>query len=169
MATSDDAPDSAPLRVVEVTLPTYQWDQWRERAEAVSGRARRTAVVAGVLTAVLLAAWGLVVLSSAALFSIVLYAPVGGAAVWALVRRLLDHRGLAAVVAEAHQVVVPALVDQIGTRALVALLHQGGTLVTELSTTIISQRRESLVALVASEYDMSAFPAASFPSGGFGP
>lgn len=167
MTTSDSA--STPIRVVEVTLAAHQWDPWRAGAEATSRRARRVAAVVGMIVALMLVLVGLVLLPRPARISVLIYAPVGGAVAWAVTRQILTRRGLAPLVAQVRDVVVPALVDRIDTPALVTLLRQGGTLVPEQSTTIIEQRRESVVALVASEYDMSSCAAASFPTGGFGP
>ncbi len=164
----DPDPAAAPIRVAETTVAAYQWDAWRESAGQAFQRAHRVAVAASVLTSAALAAAGLLLLPGGSKVSVAVYTPLAGWAVWSWLRRTVARRGMAPTVEQSRSLVVPALVDTVDDDALVGLLRNGGTLVTERSTTIVEVRRDSLVALVASEYDLSDVPSI-FPSAGGGP
>jgi hypothetical protein len=158
MSVVEPDPASEPIRVAEVTVATYRWDELRAAVERAFTRAQRTAVVVAVGLSAAVAVAGLVLLPSASKVSVAIYTPLVGWGAWSWLRVALARRASSAAVAQARELVVPALVDTAGRDALVVLLRLGGALVTERSTTIIVDRRDSSVALVASEYDLRHVP-----------
>jgi hypothetical protein len=167
---SDAQPDPAaePIRTAEATVAAYRWDAWRAAAAAALVRARRTAVVVAIGVGLVVGVVGLVWLPGTAKVSVALYAPFVAWAAWSSTRSWMSNRGLADAVDGVRSLVVPALVETVDTATLLSLLRNGGGLVTDHSTVIVEQRRDSLVALVASQYDVSHVPVV-FPSGGAGP
>ncbi|MFC5679184.1 hypothetical protein [Aeromicrobium endophyticum] len=167
---SDETPDprSEPVRTAEVTVAAYQWDQWRASAVSAVERARRVAAVAAIGVGLVVGVVGLVWLPGTAKFSVALYTPLVAWAAWTVTRTWMAGRRLGSAVHGLRTLVVPPLLDTVDTANLVSLLRNGGTLVTARSTVIVAERRESLVALVASQYDVSHVPL-NIPTGGFGP
>ena len=157
--TDPDVP-AGPIRVEEVTVAAYRWDAWRSAAEAISRRSRRTAGVLAVVVGVAVGVTGLLLLPSAARISVAVYAPFVGWSVWKVMQAFATARGLRSSVAELRSVIVPSLVDVATDDSLESLLLNGGTLVVERSTVVVAEPRDSLVALVASEYDGKALPPA---------
>lgn len=158
-----------PVRVAEAGVAAYQWDQWQATATRSIHRAERFAVVAAIVAAVVVAAVGLIRLPGDGRFSVALYTPFAGWAAWAGTRHVGGGWGLDTTIDALRAVVVPQLVDDITTAGLESLLHHGGTLVTERSTVIVSERRDSLVVLVATEYDPRDMPPQFVPMGSGGP
>jgi hypothetical protein len=111
---------------------------------------------------------GLVWLPGAAKVSAAVYTPLVAWAAWSATRTWVAGRGLGDAVDGVRSLVVPALVAAVDTSTLVSLLRNGGALVTAHSTVIVAERRESLVALVASQYDVSHVPL-NIPGGYGGP
>lgn len=161
-------PRSEPIRTAEATVAAYQWDEWRASAAAADHRATRTAAVVSVVVGLVLGAAGLIWLPGTAKVSVALYVPLLAWAVWSATRTWTTSRALREPVDGVRSLVVPALVDTAPTETLLSLLRNGGALVTARSTVIVAERRESLVALVASQYDVSHVPL-NIPTGGFGP
>ena len=157
--TDPDVP-AEPIRVQEVMVAAYRWDAWRSAAEATSRRSRRTAGVLAVVVGVAVGVTGLLLLPSEARISVAVYAPFVGWSVWKLTQAFATARGLRSSVAELRNVLVPSLVDVATDDSLESLLLNGGTLVVERSTVVVAEARDSLVALVASEYDAEALPPA---------
>lgn len=156
-----------PRRVTEVGVPACQWDIWSQVATRAFRRARLGAVLAALVVGIALATAGLVLTPGASRASIAAYALVAAAAVWVGTRRLFARWGLVAVVKELRAVVVPALVESIGTDALVGIVRDGGTLMTSRGIVIVAHRRDGLIVVVASEYDLSALPGNPFAEQGF--
>ena len=161
-------PRSGPIRTTEMTVAAYRWDQWRASAAAGFDRARRAAAVAAVGVGLVTGAVGLVWLPGNAKVSVAVYTPLVAWAAWSATRAWVGSRGLSDALAGVRSLVVPALVATVDTATLVSLLRNGGALVTAHSTVMVAERRESLVALVASRYDVSHVPL-NIPSGGAGP
>lgn len=158
-----------PIRVDVVTVAAYRWDAWRSAAEATSRRARRFAGVLGLAVGFVAGLAGFVLLPAEARISVAVYAPFVGWSVWRLAQAFATARGLQSSVAELRSVVVPALVDHVTDESLESLLLNGGTLVVERSTVVVAEPRDSVVALIASEYDGDDLPPAVNPSTGGGP
>ncbi len=158
-------PASQPIRTAEVSVASYQWDAWQHAAVAASARARRTAAVVAVVVGLVAGVAGVAWLPGDARLSVALYVPFVVWASWAWTRAALADRGFGDAVEGVRQVVVPALVDSVDADTLISLLRHGGGLVTSRSTVISSHRTDSLVVLVASEYDARALPP---PVGGAG-
>ena len=76
-------------------------------------------------------------------------------------RSRLDNRHLRRVTEELRAAVVPKLVHEMSDEDLTRLARLGGVVVPNESIVIVARRRDSEVALVASEYDMSK--AANWP------
>jgi hypothetical protein len=159
---------SEPVRIAESTVAAYMWDEWRALAAAAMDRARRTATAVALGLGVVAAVAGLVWLPGAAKFSAALYTPLVVGAIWSSTRAWAARRGLRPAIDGVRALVVPALVETASTATLVSLLRNGGALVTEHSTVVVVQHRDSVVALVASQYDVSDVPL-NIPSGGGGP
>lgn len=151
---------SEPIRTAEASVAAYQWDAWQHDAVAASARARRTAVAVAVVVGLAAGAAGVALLPGDARLSVALYVPFVVWASWAWTRATLADRGFGDAVEGVRQVVVPALVDSVDADTLVSLLRHGGGLVTSRSTILVSERRDSLVALIASEYDPRTLPPA---------
>lgn len=151
-------PSTEPIRVAEVLLATYQWDAWVAAATDAGRRAKIVATFTGVIAVIIAAAGGFAYIPGAGRISAVVYAPIVGWVIrqW-LIRVVSEHR-VRQVLAEVRSVVVPALVERIDDGELRRLVTRGGVLMSGLSTVIASDRRDSAVALTASEYDLTGFP-----------
>jgi hypothetical protein len=160
MSESDTDPASEPIRTAETTVAAYRWDQWRAAAHGASERARRVALAVSVGLGAVAGAAGLVWLPGDSRASVALYVPLLAWAAWSWTRSTMADRGIRDALEGIRDVVVPALVDGVEDATLVSLLRNGGGLVTSRSTVIASHRRDSLVALVASEYDPRSLPPA---------
>ncbi|MCW2748991.1 MAG: hypothetical protein JWR83_101 [Aeromicrobium sp.] len=161
----DDDPAPGPIRVAEVVLATYRWDAWSESAKSIERRSAWIATVVAVAVAILAAAAGLLYIPGQGRVSAIIYAPVIG---WGTRQWLFGHLGerwLRPTLDEVRGLVVPNLVTRIDITPLRNLVTHGGALVPEESTVIMSDRRESAVALVASEYDVK-YRLVMPPSGG---
>jgi len=155
-----------PIRVAEVVLAIYQWDGWRDSATTVGRRAEIIATVIGVTMAILAAIGGFIYLPGAVKLSAVVYSPLVGWGVRQWLFGWIADRRLRAVLDEVRSVVVPTLVAGAHDSQLRNLVINGGTTVIELSTIIRSERRESAVALIASEYDPSQYVTYAGDAGG---
>jgi hypothetical protein len=161
-------PEAEPIRTAESTVAAYLWDEWRTSATTAFDRARRTATAVAVAVGVVVGAAGLAWLPGSAKLSVALYAPLVAWAAWSSTRAWTARRRLRRPIEGVRSLVVPMLVDTVDVETLVLLLRRGGALVTAHSTVIVEQRRDSLVALVASQYDVSHVPL-NIPTGGTGP
>lgn len=151
-----------PIRAVELRVAHYQWDAWVESAGSAARKADFQAIFLGVLAALFAGAVGFEMLDSDAQFSALVYSPLLGLGVWYALRSRLDSRYLSRVVEDLRAAVVPKLVNEITDEDLTRLARLGGVVVPNESIVIVARRRDSEVALVASEYDMSK--AANWPA-----
>jgi hypothetical protein len=134
-----------------------------------SRRAKIVATFAGVIAAVIAAAGGLAYIPGAGRISAVVYAPIIGWAIRQWLTKVISEHRVRQVLDEARTVVVPALVGRIDDDDLRRLVSRGGVLVPALSTVVTSERRDSAVALTASQYDLTGFPYMTNDTGGVGP
>lgn len=156
--TPGDDQAAAPVRVAEATVAAYQWDDWSSSAARASRRASRLSLVLAVVVGMAAAVAGIVLLPGANRLSVVVYAPLvaWGVRVWT--RRLLARRGLAPVVEQVRALTVPRLVDELPKDVAVSLVRDGGALLTSRFIVLTVERRDSLVAVVATEHDPGVLP-----------
>jgi len=164
----DDDSAPGPIRVAEVVVAIYRWDAWQETAKKINRRSSWVASVAGIAVAVLAAYEGFVHLPGDVRLSAVVYSPLLGWGVRQWLIGWLSERWLRPVLDEVRGVVVPRLVTRIGDNWLRNLVTYGGASVGEQAIAIRAERRDSSVALVASEYDMSKYAYLFLDVGGGG-
>lgn len=147
------------MRVTERVVSSYQWDLWRDATLRGSLREDVLSITIGALVAIAVGAYGLGLSDDrVARLSVLIYAPVVGAGVWAGTRSWLHKRHARRVGDEVRSLVVPALVKRISEQQVFQLLKFGGAGVVDESTLIRTTRDGAGVTIRAAEYDMSMYP-----------
>ncbi|MCW2830682.1 MAG: hypothetical protein JWP31_1374 [Aeromicrobium sp.] len=149
-------------------MTAYQWDAWRETALAARRMARVWSVGAGLVVAAAAVWIGSQLLPGAARFSAALYVPVVAWPVVSLVRSFILKRRLGRVVDQVRPMLIPALVQRLDDDTVLKILLSGGALLTRLSMTIVTERRDAAIAIIASEYDLQFSDSWDFGSAGGG-